>query len=777
LISKILKGTTALGLVKYMYSARDSEGRAREQIVDLGGTIAGSTVAEIGAQFRALASLRPQLRKTTAHLMLRWTEEDRPSTAEQAMMAKQHAETMGFRHWRATGHGDHLHIGASRVNSDSSVVTDSDDFLKGETSRAELEIRFGLTRVAPSHLRDPQQRMFHVAVPSREELALAQKGEPSVRLQLQEAITVALGSGATFAEFANELWSLGVEARPNLQKTGRVAGVSFVLSGVEMAGSSLGRSFSWVNLKKRGLDYEQARDCEIIGQCLERVARLADREGSRPNCGPDPRGEGNLDTAVAADRKIPGQSFDRHEGNPGFDFENDFGTSASISQENHRSDAGSREIGDLSASGVVGRPEQGHAGGGVRAAGGQISSPPSLVGGGNNGDGGGNSAERVVSRFRGGDRISAVGAAESFVGPLKTIAVAETLGQQLRNQEGSMVPQHERKETELGRSGVRHLATSALISGDYTMQQVRRQVEAFNCDAFEIGVLPPRHRLDLKAQALRIFTALQLVSDKLIQWLKRMNAVGYDIYCRPAAPADRMRQPLVFIDDLSMEKIEKMKRSGLPIAILVESSPENFHGWVRVGEDPISAEEALCAARTLAALYGGDAGAVSSRQFGRLSGFTNKKAKHQVSRGAPFAMLRNSTTAVAPAGPEFLETVRGAIAKGAQTIVANQDRTGASFAENPTAVTAFLSARAKTRVLRADRVTDESAADFGAAASMLCDRWQSSEIVAAILLSSPNLEKRHRDVQDYAKRTVAAAERSVAAYSSAGPVPVLKPRG
>jgi hypothetical protein len=139
-------------------------------------------------------------------------------------------------------------------------------------------------------------------------------------------------------------------------------------------------------------------------------------------------------------------------------------------------------------------------------------------------------------------------------------------------------------------------------------------------------------------------------------------------------------------------------------------------------------------------------------------------------------MLRNSTTAVAPAGPEFLETVRGAMAKGAQRIVADQHRTGTSFGENPAAVTAFLSARAKTRVLRADGLADESAADFGAAASMLCDRWLYSEIVGAILLASPNLEKRHRNAQDYAERTVAAAERSAAAYYSTGPVPVFKPR-
>jgi hypothetical protein len=328
---------------------------------------------------------------------------------------------------------------------------------------------------------------------------------------------------------------------------------------------------------------------------------------------------------------------------------------------------------------------------------------------------------------------------------------------------------------------IRHLAAPV---GDPTLRQVKRQVEGLGCAEFEIGVLPPKHRPDLKTKIIRTFSAVQLLAEKVIRWLKAMNAEGYDIYCRPAVLDQGMRHPLIFVDDLSAEQIEKMELAGLPVAVLVESSPANFHGWVRVGKYPISSEEALCSARTLAVLFGGDPAAVSSRQFGRLAGFTNKKSKHAVSGGAPFSMLRASTTEVAPDGPKFLEILRASMVKRANFIQAGQvsgDRRRAAAElggeESDRAAAAFLQARAGIQVLRSDGTPDESAADYGAAAGMLNEGWQPGDVYRALLRASPNIETRHRDVVEYAARTVASAERAAATKRpSRIPVPVLRPR-
>jgi hypothetical protein len=59
---------------------------------------------------------------------------------DQQQMAKLHAERLGFSHWRAASHGEHLHIAASRANGDGSVVPDgviSDEEKKAEQSSNE----------------------------------------------------------------------------------------------------------------------------------------------------------------------------------------------------------------------------------------------------------------------------------------------------------------------------------------------------------------------------------------------------------------------------------------------------------------------------------------------------------------------------------------------------------------------------------------------------------------------------------------------------------------
>jgi hypothetical protein len=97
------------------------------------------------------------------------------------------------------------------------------------------------------------------------------------------------------------------------------------------------------------------------------------------------------------------------------------------------------------------------------------------------------------------------------------------------------------------------------------------------CDAYEVGVLPPKHRKDLRAERTRTFTADQVV--KSIPWLRRMNAQDYDIYIRPAPLADGSVQPLVFIDDITGDAVARMREAGFRFSALVESSPGNFHGW------------------------------------------------------------------------------------------------------------------------------------------------------------------------------------------------------
>ena len=68
-----------------------------------------------------------------------------------------------------------------------------------------------------------------------------------------------------------------------------------------------------------------------------------------------------------------------------------------------------------------------------------------------------------------------------------------------------------------------------------------------------------------------------------------------------------------------------MKQAGFGPAAIVETSPGNYPAWLKHPER-LSKEVSTAAARALAEKFGGDRGAADWRHFGRLSGFTNRKA-------------------------------------------------------------------------------------------------------------------------------------------------------
>jgi hypothetical protein len=211
----------------------------------------------------------------------------------------------------------------------------------------------------------------------------------------------------------------------------------------------------------------------------------------------------------------------------------------------------------------------------------------------------------------------------------------------------------------------------------------------------------------------------------------------------------------------------------------VESSPGRFHGWCRVAGDSITRVEAQHLARELSRRFGGDPGAASWNQYGRIAGFTNrKKERRSERRGAPFAKLHASSSDIAPAGPKLLSEVRAALQQQDQNARAAQneqyrlarraeerqraavDLGGARYLAS--AAEAFRAARSRADVRRADGSRDESRADFAATAMMLEQGWEPAHAEAAILEASPNVYERHPDAGQYARRTVDAARRRIA---------------
>jgi len=221
----------------------------------------------------------------------------------------------------------------------------------------------------------------------------------------------------------------------------------------------------------------------------------------------------------------------------------------------------------------------------------------------------------------------------------------------------------------------------------------------------------------------------------MLPWLRKKNSQREHIYIRPAGE----RHPLVLLDDLEVEGLEKLRADGLEPAVLVETSRGNHQVWLRHIED-LGPEERRRVAVYLAERYDGDRSSTDSSHFGRLAGFTNPKPEYQDEGGAaPFVLLRSSSgkTTTVPI-PEHPPAERSGA--GLSSPRGGRADSLASYHEDP---------RFKGDLHRADLAWACQVARVG---------WSREKIVEELLesrdLSKKGTEKRQRE---YAERTAAKA--------------------
>jgi len=311
---------------------------------------------------------------------------------------------------------------------------------------------------------------------------------------------------------------------------------------------------------------------------------------------------------------------------------------------------------------------------------------------------------------------------------------------------------------------------------DRTVEQVRAQLATFGSDVFEVQPMPHKGS-PLPVERIRRWTAEKIQEPKTIAWLRRMNTQGYDIFVRPAPPADGLAAPFAFVDDLNAEQVERMRADGVPFAVQIESSPNCFHGWVRLANEALDRDEVTAAARVLADRYGGDLASTDWRHYGRLAGFTNRKpARRQANGSQPWAMLRAVSAEIAPAAEDVLAEARERLqwaTRAKQRADARQhvaDPVPLVHGDRHSRNATDIAAEVRSRASGADQ--SGSAKDFAAALSLLRRGFSEEEVRAALLAASPDLvERGHRKPDAYVTKTVAkAAEviRSTPAPTHAG---------
>lgn len=261
MIAKLEKGRGFRGALNY---ALEKNGARL-----IGGNLASTKPRGMAREFRAFREMRPKLSKAVAHVAL--------SVEHGANLSDEQWSEIGERYMQGMGYGeaaytlvrhndaehDHVHIIASRIRPDGSVVSDSNDFRRQERIMRAIEQDFNLQAV-PNSWESKGERALN-----KNEIEKADRtGEPPARAQLQALVSAAAKAADNYTDFALALERCGVRHEVQLQKEGQKwNGVKFSLDGeVWFKGSDLGKQFTANGLQKNGVVYGQGRDYETAGR-------------------------------------------------------------------------------------------------------------------------------------------------------------------------------------------------------------------------------------------------------------------------------------------------------------------------------------------------------------------------------------------------------------------------------------------------------------------------------------------------------------------------------
>lgn len=252
MIANQVKGTGFKGTLDYLLGKEDS--------MIIGGNMIGETPNELAKEFSLSRSLKPNLKRAVYHTSLSLPHGEHLSNAKWKDVADEYVNKMGFKgsQYLIVKHNDtehsHVHILASRIRLDGTVVSDSQDYKRSEQVVRGLEIKHNLTRT-------PSSREVGMSAPTKGELhKVIRENEPSTKMRLQHLINEVTQDRPDADIFAKRLAKHGIEVIPNKSKTGHISGISFEIDGERMKGSDLGRNYSWKNLTQRKLNYGEPKN-------------------------------------------------------------------------------------------------------------------------------------------------------------------------------------------------------------------------------------------------------------------------------------------------------------------------------------------------------------------------------------------------------------------------------------------------------------------------------------------------------------------------------------
>lgn len=259
--------------------------------------------------------------------------------------------------------------------------------------------------------------------------------------------------------------------------------------------------------------------------------------------------------------------------------------------------------------------------------------------------------------------------------------------------------------------------------------------------------------------------------------LEYWNARGYDIYLTPID--DQYHH--ILVDDLTAAGVAHLKSAGYSPCLIQVSSADNYQAILRVPKADVSPEEQSAANILLQRLNalpdgcGGDRAISAPRHPFRMTGFNNKKP----SRGNIQTKIESlKPGAVCEKATSEMEAIREARAITRAKDATKQRRTAIETIRDRTIqrpdgeTSADKDFRfrwnkylglARRNIREGIWVNiDDSAIDYRVCREMLANGYEEEETADSLRRCSPKLYDRHNNPEDYIRRTIRAAVRSLA---------------
>ncbi|MCP3967033.1 MAG: relaxase/mobilization nuclease domain-containing protein [Lentisphaerae bacterium] len=692
----------------------------------IGGNMVGETSRALAAEFKASRELRPECERPVWHCSLSLPKNEKAGDERWSSIAEKHLKNMDIdpdkHQYVVIQHKDteydHIHIIASRIGLDGEIWKGQWEARKAIQSTQKLEKEFGLSQTKGLEEKRTEKRLT-----SNEINMAARTKKAPTRAILQNHIAEALEDKPTTAVFLERMAISNIGVRPNIASTGRMSGISFELEGIKFKGSQLGKGYSWAGLQKKGLDYEQDRDREVLNRAKDQTNYRADggvekaTKGNNPGICDTDRAYGAINGSISRRSSIEdGRDKRTQQGDASRKFE----TGKAMEPGTKR---GGKGVGEVSARDNRCEKRDNvcknrHISNGEQVANVALSSDHRGFSWGSSAQRIRDLAEPVLSNTEKGKEMGPNG------GKIKGFIDV--------------------------RQGDRHEEDGVVFGKriDRTRLAVQRQLKAMGCKVYEIGI-----RDQETGKMMNRELTLEQVENS-VAWLKRMNAKGSDIYIRPAK---NETHGLVLVDDVDGIKLEEMKANGHNACCIVETSPENHQAWVKLSSQKgLSDAQRTDIAKNLAQIYDADRNSADHRHYGRLAGFTNRKSEHENRYGQqPYCLLRNHSGVIA-LNASKLTYESGTKLKEQE----KQRRIQAIKTYEPTsrwhksAVDEYKS-EMKRLYNRYGNKIDWSKADWMVCKDMACKRYDADEIKKTMEEASPNLfDRKKGHVQDYVKRTV-----------------------